>query len=98
MWSYLARSTLKREFASTLMLWLLAMSTYLIIIAPTWDQAYRLLGDYVLPIMGIATAAFGADFVAKQTNIGGPPQGGDGPPRDCDHHDGDNPANGNGNP
>lgn len=89
MWNYLARSTLKREFASSLMYWLVAMATVLIFKAPTWDQAYRIVSDFMLPIVGMATAAFGADFVAKQTNIAGPsqPDGGNPPP-----------PGGNGNP
>lgn len=73
MWKYISRSTLKREAASILMLWLIGMTTYLVFIAPTWEEAYKLLEDYRLIIPGIFTAAFGADFVAKQTNIAGPP-------------------------
>lgn len=73
MWAYLTKSTLKREFASTIMFWFLVMETIIIVRAPTWDQAYRAVSDCLPYVMAIATAAFGADFIAKQTNFGGPP-------------------------
>lgn len=82
MWNYISKSTLKREFASFLTGWLLGMATYLILTAPTWDQAYRLLSDFTLPVLGFSLAAFGADYLAKQTNIAGPPQQDGFPPRD----------------
>lgn len=82
MWSYISASTLKREAASVIMFWLLAAATYIMLTADTFEQRFQVLSIFALPIMGIFTAAFGADFIAKQTNIGGPPNSDGAPPTD----------------
>jgi hypothetical protein len=78
MWDYISRSTLKREAASVLMLWLLGEASYLIADAgaPAWDQKLQVMNIFALPIMGLFLGAFGADYLAKQTNVGGPPSPG----------------------
>ena len=72
MWSYISRSTLKREAAAVLMLWLLGMASYLIVTSePT--IALQVWMALVLPITGIFGMAFGMDWISKQTNLAGPP-------------------------
>ncbi len=73
MWDYISRSTLKREAASIAMLWLLGMATYIILTSDTSIQV-QVLSMFVLPIGGIFAAAFGADWISKQTTIAGPPK------------------------
>ena len=71
MLSYLKASTLKREAASILMIWLLAMSTYILIDAS--EQArIQILESFIYPIGVLFGGAFGADWLTKQTNIAGP--------------------------
>lgn len=72
MWQYITNSTLKREFAIFLTVWLLVVATYLFIVGAT-DMQFRILELFTYPILAGAFAAFGLDFIAKQTNLGGPP-------------------------
>lgn len=70
---YITTSTLKREAASGIMVWYMGMGTALMLLGHptvTFKEAWMAL---MYPVFGIFTAAFGADFVAKQTNIAGPP-------------------------
>jgi hypothetical protein len=77
MWAYISRSTLKREFSSFVffcwmffgayLMWRLPISQF----AP--DAALSAWAALTPFMFGLVTAAFGADFVAKQTNIAGPP-------------------------
>jgi hypothetical protein len=74
---YLTSSTLKREFASFVFLVWLGLSCYLTIRLPITQlapdaslAAWLTLAPYMFALV---TAAFGADWVAKQTNIAGPP-------------------------
>lgn len=70
--NYLINSTLKREAATVLMLWLLAVSTFIIIKGPP-DIQMQVLQLFALPISLIFAGAFGLDWISKQTNIAGPP-------------------------
>lgn len=74
---YISRSTLKREFASFVMGWWIALGTYLMIRTPitqlAQDAAMQAWGALSIPVFSLASLAFGADFVAKQTNLAGPP-------------------------
>ncbi len=74
---YISRSTLKREFAIGLVLWWAAIGTWLMLRAPVTQQvadaSMVAWGALTVPVLTVATAAFGADFVAKQTNLAGPP-------------------------
>lgn len=71
MWAYISNSTLKREAASVAMIWLIAMATYIILTNEAAIQV-QVLSMFVLPVGGIFAAAFGADWISKQTNIAGP--------------------------
>ena len=73
MWKYITASTLKREFALFLTLWLLSVATYLILVDAT-DMQFRILELFAYPILVGAFGVFGLDFIAKQTNFGGPPK------------------------
>ena len=73
MWAYISNSTLKREAATVAMLWLMSMATYVILTNKAEVQV-QILSMFVLPIGGIFAAAFGADWISKQTNIAGPPK------------------------
>jgi len=77
MWAYISRSTLKREFASAVFFVWLFLGIYLMHRLPTSQlapdaalSAWMSLEPYMFTLV---TAAYGADFVAKQTNIAGPP-------------------------
>ena len=72
MWQYLRQSTLKREAATVLMLWLLCMSTYVIIVSSEATKV-QLVESFLLPVGVIFAGAFGLDWIAKQTTIAGPP-------------------------
>jgi hypothetical protein len=72
-WEYVTRSTLKREFALFLVLWLLGMATYLLLIATVSDMQFRILELFAYPILVGAFGVFGLDWVAKQTTLAGPP-------------------------
>lgn len=72
MLNYLKTSTLKREASTVLMLWLLVMSTYVIIISSE-PVKVQILESFIYPIGIIFAGAFGLDWIAKQTNIAGPP-------------------------
>ncbi|MGA1801494.1 hypothetical protein [Rhizobium sp. HT1-10] len=72
MWNYIINSTLKREAATVLMLWLLAMSTFIIVKGPP-DTQMQVLQLFALPISLIFAGAYGLDWISKQTNIAGPP-------------------------
>lgn len=77
LWEYVTRSSLKREFASMVMGWWIGLGTYLLIRAPVTqfaqDAAMQAWGALSLPVFALATAAFGADWISKQTTIAGPP-------------------------
>jgi len=70
---YITRSTLKREFALFLVLWLLSAATYLILAASVSDMQFRILELFAYPILVGAFGVFGLDWVAKQTTLAGPP-------------------------
>jgi hypothetical protein len=72
MWSYISRSTLKREAAAVVMLWLISISTYLIIVAETFEQKFQIISLFAWPILGLYAGAFSLDWVSKQTTIAGP--------------------------
>lgn len=71
MLNYIKHSTLKREAASILMLWLLGMSTYVIITSSETIKV-QMLENFIYPIGIIFAAAFGLDWISKQTTIAGP--------------------------
>lgn len=74
---YLTRSTLKREFSVVLVMWWMGIGSWLMVRVPITqmvaDAGLQAWGALTLPVLGVATAAFGADYIAKQTNIAGPP-------------------------
>lgn len=74
---YISASTLKREFAGAVMVWYLAVGTWLMarmpVTAVTPDASLQAWSGLQVVVFGMATSAFLADFVAKQTNWGGPP-------------------------
>lgn len=72
MWRYISKSTLKREAATLLMMWLCSMATYIIVHSEASIQV-QVLGMFVLPVGVIFAGAFGTDWISKQTNIAGPP-------------------------
>ena len=69
---YITKSTLKREYAMFLTLWLLGAATYLLIVEAT-DMQFRILELFAYPILVGAFGVFGLDWVSKQTTIAGPP-------------------------
>ena len=69
---YISRSTLKREYAMFLTLWLLGMASYLLLTEITAMQ-FRVLELFAYPILVGAVGVFGLDWAAKQTNLAGPP-------------------------
>lgn len=76
-WDYVARSTLKREFASLVMGWWAGVGTYLMFRTPVTqlaqDAAMQAWGGLAIPVFALATAAYGSDWISKQTTIAGPP-------------------------
>jgi hypothetical protein len=76
-WEYVTRSTLKREFASFVMGWWMALGTYLIFRSPitqlAQDAGMQAWSALSIPVFGLAAAAFGTDWISKQTTIAGPP-------------------------
>lgn len=74
---YISRSTLKREFALMLFFWWAGLGTYLLVRLPVTQQiadaSLVAWGALAVPVLTVVTAAFGADFLAKQTNLAGPP-------------------------
>jgi hypothetical protein len=76
-WEYVSRSTLKREVAVVFLVWWLAVGTYLMMRAPatqlTPDAAMVTWSGLQVVVVGFATAAFGTDWISKQTTIAGPP-------------------------
>jgi hypothetical protein len=70
---YISNSTLKREFALFLTLWLLGAATYLLLVSTVSDMQFRILELFAYPILVGAFGVFGLDWVSKQTNIAGPP-------------------------
>ncbi len=77
MWGYITRSTMKREFAVALTVWWAVLGTYLMVRLPvaqyTPDAGLAAWGALTIPVLTIAAAAFGTDWVSKQTTIAGPP-------------------------
>jgi len=75
---YLTRSTLKREYALVLTVWWMVMESYMLFREPLGQQiasAPLSTCTGLFSTIGLlAAGAFGADFVAKQTTIAGPPQ------------------------
>ncbi len=75
---YISRSTLKREFASGVVFWWMILGTYLMVRLPITqyapDAALVAWGALTLPVLGLAGAAYGTDWISKQTTIAGPPQ------------------------
>lgn len=71
-WEYISRSTLKREYALFLTIWLLSAATYLIVIGAT-DMQFRIIELFAYPILIGAFGVFGLDWASKQTNLAGPP-------------------------
>lgn len=82
LWEYISRSTMKREFAALVFLIWLVDGIWLMHRLPTTqfapDAALAAWGALSPYMFALVTMAFGADFVAKQTTIAGPPQGPDG--------------------
>lgn len=76
-WEYISRSTLKREMAFFLLGWWLSIGTYLLMRSPISqmqpDASLVAWGGLAIPVLGVVTAAFGADWISKQTTIAGPP-------------------------
>lgn len=76
-WEYISRSTLKREVAVIFLMWWAAVGTYLMMRAPstqlTPDAAMVTWSGLQVVVVGFATAAFGTDWISKQTTIAGPP-------------------------
>ena len=72
MWQYISHSTLKREAASVVMIWYLAVTTKVLWSAPPEIQL-QIVQMHTLPIGIIFAGAFGLDWISKQTNIAGPP-------------------------
>lgn len=81
MWNYISRSTLKREFATVVMLWWLALGTYLLVRIPPGqaipDAAVTIWVGLATFVFGLAVGAFGTDWISKQTTIAGPPSSGE---------------------
>lgn len=77
MWDYISRSTLKREFASLIMIWYLGVGTWLMLRVPVNsvvpDAALTVWSGLQIVVFTIAGAAFGTDWISKQTTIAGPP-------------------------
>ena len=77
LWEYITRSSLKREFATFVMGWYLGLGTYLMVRMPVTqlaqDAAIQAWGALSIPVFGLGTAAFAADWISKQTTIAGPP-------------------------
>lgn len=76
-WEYISRSTLKREVAVVFLVWWAGVGTYLMMRAPatqmTPDAAMVTWSGLQVVVVGFATAAFGTDWISKQTTIAGPP-------------------------
>jgi hypothetical protein len=72
MMKYLKGSTLKREAASVLMLWLVGISTYVILTSGDAVKV-QILEAFILPVGVLFAGAFGLDWISKQTTIAGPP-------------------------
>jgi len=70
---YISASTLKREFALFLTLWLIGIATYLLLTAAISEMQFRILELFTYPILFGAFGVFGLDWVSKQTTIAGPP-------------------------
>jgi hypothetical protein len=77
MWEYISRSTMKREIATVFLMWWIAVGTYLLARTPVTqivpDAALSTWAGLGVIVVGFATAAFGADWLSKQTTIAGPP-------------------------
>lgn len=71
--AYISKSTLKREFALFLTIWLLSAATYLIVIGVSFENKFQVLSLFTWPILAGAFGVFGLDWVSKQTTIAGPP-------------------------
>jgi hypothetical protein len=80
-WKYVTRSTLKREFATFVMGWWMALGTYLMLRLPITQQiadaSLVAWGALTVPVFGLAAAAYGTDWISKQTTIAGPPASAD---------------------
>jgi hypothetical protein len=57
--------------------WYLCLGTYLMVRTPVTqlaqDAAMQSWGSLAIPVFGLGTAAFAADWISKQTTIAGPP-------------------------
>jgi hypothetical protein len=78
---YISASTLKREFATFVMGWWMALGTYLMLRLPisqqVADASLIAWGGLAVPVFGLAAAAYGTDWISKQTTIAGPPASAD---------------------
>jgi hypothetical protein len=74
---YISRSTMKREIATALLVWWCGLGTGLMLRTPvsqyTPDAALSTWSGMGVLIVGFAAAAFGTDWISKQTTIAGPP-------------------------
>jgi hypothetical protein len=70
---YITASTLKREYAAFLTVWLLGMATSLLYRDVVSEMQYRILELFAYPILVGAFGVFGLDWISKQTTIAGPP-------------------------
>jgi hypothetical protein len=77
MWKYITASTLKREFSSFVFFCWFVYDAYLTGRLPTTqlmpDAALTSWNGWGPYAFGLVTAAFGTDWISKQTTIAGPP-------------------------
>ncbi len=66
------KKTFKREVAIVLMIWLIALATWVAVTGGT-PQALQIIDVFIMPIGMIFAGAFGLDWISKSTNIAGPP-------------------------
>lgn len=70
---YISNSTMKREYALFLTVWLLSAATYLLLVSVVSDMQFRILELFAYPILIGAFGVFGLDWASKQSNLFGPP-------------------------
>lgn len=75
---YISESTLKREYALGLTVWWMWLVSYAHVKGASATQVH-IIDTVTYPILLGCFSVFGMDFVAKQTNWGGPPPGQDQP-------------------
>ncbi|WP_319517224.1 hypothetical protein [uncultured Martelella sp.] len=68
-----AEKTFKREAATFLMLWFMALTSWGFFTG-TEDMRKYILGMLIIPIPTIFAGAYGLDWIGKKTHWGGPPE------------------------